>query len=419
MDSSQQNIPRWRARAYEARWVLLCVFLVLLFFLVKGAITFFATSMAFLLILLVALFLPRRADMFLPINDDRQEIELLRQKVAFRFANTLSDSTFIIDERGGVIHANETALNEINNAAIGNPISFSLRNPTLLSAIDEVQKTGITKVIEIHQKSPSNNWYNVSISMLKLQAKKPSSMVITLHNLSEQKRIEAMRSDFVANASHELRTPLTSLIGFVETMQGPAANDKKSREKFLNIMLAQAGRMSKLIDDLLSLSRIEMRQHVKPTEQVDISKKLKSVVEALQTQAKSAGVEVVLNLPKEKVIIRGDKQELFEMFENLIDNAIKYGAEGKKIEVSLLLNKEGEKFAYSLIIQDYGVGISKQHVPRLTERFYRVDAQNSRKKKGTGLGLAIVKHILNRHGGQLNITSKPNVGTKVEVLLKK
>jgi len=419
MDSSQQNIPRWRTRAYEARWVLLCVFLVLLFFLVKGAITFFATSMAFLLILLVALFLPRRADMFLPINDDRQEIELLRQKVAFRFANTLSDSTFIIDERGGVIHANETALNEINNAAIGNPISFSLRNPTLLSAIDEVQKTGITKVIEIHQKSPTNNWYNVSISMLKLQAKKPSSMVITLHNLSEQKRIEAMRSDFIANASHELRTPLTSLIGFVETMQGPAANDKKSREKFLNIMLAQAGRMSKLIDDLLSLSRIEMRQHVKPTEQVDISKKLKSVVETLQTQAKSAGVEVMLDLPKEKVIIRGDKQELFEMFENLIDNAIKYGAGGEKIEVSLLSKKEGEKFAYSLIIQDYGVGISNQHVPRLTERFYRVDPQNSRKKKGTGLGLAIVKHILNRHGGQLNITSKPNVGTKVEVLLKK
>ena len=177
--------------------------------------------------------------------------------------------------------------------------------------------------------------------------------------------------------------------------------------------------MSKLIDDLLSLSHIELSEHDRPVEKVNLNQTIISVIEELQNQAKEAGLKIKLHMPNEPIIIIGDQDELFETFENIIDNAIKYGEGSDIIEVKLALANNNDEFDYQVNIIDYGVGISSKHLPRLTERFYRVDAQKSRKKKGTGLGLAIVKHILNRHSAKMNISSKLGKGTNVEILFKK
>ena len=220
-----------------------------------------------------------------------------------------------------------------------------------------------------------------------------------------------MRADFIANASHELRTPLASMLGFIETLQGPAREDRAAREKFLRIMAEQGRRMARLIEDLLSLSRIEQNQYVRPNSQADLALIAQHVCEALLPLANE--MKVVLrceaSLP---TIVLGDRDELVRVAENLIDNAIKYGtgaagAKANQVEV-LVTQRSGVGV---LTVTDFGAGIRPEHLPRLTERFYRVDVGQSRGKNGTGLGLAIVKHILVRHRGRLSVTSAPNIGT--------
>ncbi len=415
----QENIPRWKVRLHDSRFILIAIFISLAYFVLSAAISFVAALITFAFIVAVCLFIGRQNNVIIQNSDDQEILENLRQKVAFRFAETLSDPIFILNQKAIIIYINQAGLKQFTGAKLGDPLAFSLRNPELISAIEEVKSSGNSKTIELHQSGISETWFDISISSLKLQSQKPSCLVLSMRNLTQQKHSEAMRSDFIANASHELRTPLTSLIGFIETIEGSAANDKNSREKFLKIMRSQADRMSNLIDDLLSLSHIELRQNIKPKSKVNLSNLLATVVEGLQNQAKAANVKIITNLPDEPINIRADAAELFEVFENLIDNAIKYGSDGKKINVTLNKNSKDNMFDYSVNIIDYGVGISADHVPRLTERFYRVDAESSRKKKGTGLGLAIVKHILNRHGAVMTITSKENIGTNVEVLINK
>src|SRR5690606_7976400 len=219
-------------------------------------------------------------------------------------------------------------------------------------------------------------------------------------SLTELKRVDALRSDFIANASHELRTPLASLLGFIDTLLGPAARDAEARARFLGIMRGQAERMSKLIDDLLSLSRIEMHQHLRPTDSVDLAGLLREVCDGLQTQAQAAELEVVLTVPEVSVPVTADRNQLYEVFENLLDNAIKYGAGGKTVEIAIE-GSDRPGFHHRVAVVDHGTGVAPEHVPRLTERFYRIDAETSRRKKGTGLGLAIVKHIVHRHRGDI------------------
>jgi two-component system phosphate regulon sensor histidine kinase PhoR len=184
-------------------------------------------------------------------------------------------------------------------------------------------------------------------------------------------------------------------------------------------MRGQASRMSKLIEDLLSLSRIEMRQHVRPTAPVDLGPLLREVAEGLQTQAAETGTRLDIVVPDKPVIVSGDRDELYEVFENLIENAIKYGADGDTVDITLASETERNGYEAFVSVVDHGAGVAAEHVPRLTERFYRVDAESSRKKKGTGLGLAIVKHIVTRHHGLLSIRSQPGQGTRVDVLLRK
>ena len=221
-----------------------------------------------------------------------------------------------------------------------------------------------------------------------------------------------MRSDFVANASHELRTPLASLRGFIETIQGPARGDPKAQERFLGIMLDQATRMSRLVDDLLSLSRLELKSHIAPDQTVDLKPLIIHVSDALLPLAEELGVEIRLHLPEGRVDVLGDRDELIEVIENLIENACKYGQEGKFVDVFL---KGGGRLPVEVNVIDKGPGIPAEHVPRLTERFYRVSVADSRSKKGTGLGLAIVKHILTRHRARLLVKSELGKGTEFTV----
>jgi two-component system phosphate regulon sensor histidine kinase PhoR len=237
-------------------------------------------------------------------------------------------------------------------------------------------------------------------------------VMLTLRDLSEIRRVERMRVDFVANVSHELRTPLTSILGFVETLQGPARKDAVAQDRFLTIIGDQARRMSRLVDDLLSLSRIEQSSHLQPTSIVDLSSIAGHVVDTLAPMADENETQVVLRADK-PVLVRGDRDELVRVAENLIENAIKYGASDKPVEVTV---SPRDRDAI-LIVRDHGPGIAAEHLPRLTERFYRVDAGESRAKGGTGLGLAIVKHILARHRGRLTIESGSGQGATFSAIL--
>jgi two-component system, OmpR family, phosphate regulon sensor histidine kinase PhoR len=328
-------------------------------------------------------------------------------------ADSLPEPCLILDRRGVVLHRNAAALEQFPGVREQHPLSLSLRFPPLLAAVEAVRGGGEAQAVELHETVPTETWHRVSVVPLAADGGE-RLLIVTLRSLTDEKRLDALRSDFVANASHELRTPLASLLGFIDTLLGPAAGDVAAREKFLGIMRAQALRMSKLIDDLLSLSRIEMHQHVRPTAKVDLTLLLREVAEGLQTQVGEAGVELRLDLPGEPLPVIGERNELYEVFENLLDNAVKYGAEGGKVEVAAAAADEQRAV---VTVTDYGAGVEPEHVPRLTERFYRVDAESSRRKKGTGLGLAIVKHIVTRHRGNLSIRSRPGEGTRVEVSL--
>jgi two-component system phosphate regulon sensor histidine kinase PhoR len=225
-----------------------------------------------------------------------------------------------------------------------------------------------------------------------------------------------MRADFVANVSHELRTPLASLLGFIETLQGPAREDTEARERFLGLMKAQAERMRRLIDDLLSLSRIEMSAHERPTATVDFARIIRHVIDVLGSLARDAGVEVSVDLSG-PLLVKGEWDELVQVVQNLVENAIKYAAAGKRVEVTGQIEGEADRQKVVVRVRDYGPGIAPEHLPRLTERFYRVSVQESRARGGTGLGLAIVKHILNRHRGKLSIASQLGEGTTFTVKL--
>lgn len=335
-----------------------------------------------------------------------------------RFADTLAEPCIVVNERAVMVYTNPAATQRFPRARIGDPLAFTLRNPELVEAVDKAEETGEAQRTELHIAAPHEVWYRAVAVPYRPEGSTGSRFtVISLYDLTEQKRTDRMRGDFIANASHELRTPLTSLVGFIETLQGPAANDEKARARFLTIMRGQAERMSALIDDLLSLSRIELRQHVRPTGEVDLNLLLREVAESIEPRLADAGLEIKLDLPSEPIVINGDRKELFEVIENLADNAVKYGAAGDRIEIALEPGASRAGTHHVISVTDFGPGVAEEHVPRLTERFYRVDNETTRGKKGTGLGLAIVKHIVSRHQGEMTIRSRPGEGTRVEILL--
>ncbi len=289
----------------------------------------------------------------------------------------------------------------------GSDLAGRIRAPGILDMVRDAITTGQPRETEHAERLPSETVYVVRVAPLADRANEPL-WLLTFRDVSQARRIDRMRSDFVANASHELRTPLASLRGFIETLQGPARNDLKAHERFLGIMHEQATRMSRLVDDLLSLSRLELRSNLAPEQSVDLVPLLGHVRDGLQPLAGDLGVDIVLDLPKHPVTVPGDRDELVEVFENLIENACKYGQDGKRVDVVL---SGGGDTPVELSVTDYGPGIPPEHVPRITERFYRVNVEASRSKKGTGLGLAIVKHILTRHKARLVVKSELGKGT--------
>jgi two-component system phosphate regulon sensor histidine kinase PhoR len=258
----------------------------------------------------------------------------------------------------------------------------------------------------------------VTVAPLSRGTDRAGNILVLLRDLTEIERINQMRADFIANASHELRTPLASLRGFIETLQGTAKDDPSARERFLPIMAEQASRMTRLIDALLSLSRVEMNAHVPPSGLVDLNEVLNHVRDTVEPLARETGTSVEVGGFGRKAIVRGDRDELVQVVQNLVQNALKYGVKGGRVRIEAKQLPQGRHAGrYAISVIDNGPGIAPQHLPRLTERFYRVDVASSREKGGTGLGLAIVKHILNRHRGELTIASTPGRGSTFTVLL--
>jgi two-component system phosphate regulon sensor histidine kinase PhoR len=268
--------------------------------------------------------------------------------------------------------------------------------------------------VEFFERVPLDRWFEAFVTPVRLANiadARADILLMTFNDLTPLRRVEEMRADFIANASHELRTPLAALLGFIETLQGTAKDDPIAREKFLAIMQGQATRMARLIDDLLSLSRIELNAHLQPNTPLDLAPIVRQVADGLQTLARDRDVAIKVATPPDAMIVLGDRDELIRALENLVENALKYGAAGKRIDITLARGQtRGGTPEVRLAVRDYGPGIAPEHLPRLTERFYRVDVADSRAQGGTGLGLALVKHVLNRHGGRLAIESTAGAG---------
>lgn len=302
----------------------------------------------------------------------------------------------------------------------GVPLSRISRHPELIGILTSVAGDGLPRSIEIVDHAQKGRRLRAGAAKMTSTGAAGEAVLVQFRDLSEQDLLAQMRSDFIANASHELRTPLTSLKGFIETLQGPASNDAAARERFLGIMSTQSARMTRILDDLLSLSRIEMRAHLPPAGSVQLNAVLREVAQSLEPLSNEAGITLALDVPSEGMAVRGDHDELVQVFQNLIHNAIKYGTSGGKVEITLARDvaAKGSRPRARVTVADDGPGIAAEHLPRLTERFYRVDTASSREKGGTGLGLAIVKHILNRHRGDLRIASEVGKGSTFTVLLE-
>jgi len=325
------------------------------------------------------------------------------------------EPAIVLSAQSRVLHLNKPAEELLGSGRVGSQFTAVNRDPALIAAIDEALEKGVAATVDLQERVPVQRRRSATVAPLGFAAsdRDAPAPLVTVPDPTTQDRLAPMRADFVANASHELRTPLTALKGFVETLQGAAKDDPVARERFLQVMSDQAERMTRLIDDLLSLSRVEMREHLAPTETVDLEETLSHVVQSLQPLAERSEARLELAPAPASPLVRGDRDELVQVFQNLIQNALKYGRPGGKVEV--IITRRGKRLAVA--VKDDGPGIPPQHLPRLTERFYRISVAASRERGGTGLGLAIVKHILNRHRGELEVRSEVGHGSTFTVVL--
>jgi two-component system, OmpR family, phosphate regulon sensor histidine kinase PhoR len=348
-------------------------------------------------------------------------LENLRQTIS-----VLEIPALVIDGTGHVLCYNAGSRNIFPSITDGQPMFQVSRSPGLVEAIARAREHGSAQTGEMTNRGTSGRRLRVTVSPLNGVANTDigdgsgvaGHLLVQFRDLSEQDKLAQLRTDFIANASHELRTPLASLKGFIETLQGPAHDDADARTRFLTIMEAQAARMARILDDLLSLSRIEMRVHVPPTDEVDVLEVVRAAAQGLEPISTAAKIRLTVDAPAEQYLVRGDRDELEQVFQNLIENAIKYGNEGGNVVVSIERLSKNRANSIAVVIADDGPGIAEEHLPRLTERFYRIDTAISRERGGTGLGLAIVKHILNRHQGELKIVSQLGRGSTFTVVLK-
>ena len=336
--------------------------------------------------------------------------------------DAIPDGVVALDPSFTVMHFNARFAELFPRVRIRQPLSHVTRDPALNNAVETAAQSTTQEpiVVDLFERVPVERRLSATVSRLggrETQRGLPL-LIISFRDLTEQDKLAQMRADFIANASHELRTPLASLRGFVETLQGPAHDDPKARERFLGIMASQATRMTRLIDDLLSLSRVEMKVHLPPKGIVDLNDVASYVAQALEPLTEASKSKVTVTKSDVPIRIRGDRDEIVQVVQNLAHNALKYGREGGQVEiaVSRVLDGSPPKARGLLAVADDGPGIAPEHLPRLTERFYRANVTASREKGGTGLGLAIVKHIIIRHRGDLRITSELGKGSTFSVL---
>ncbi|WP_022706431.1 sensor histidine kinase [Paracoccus zeaxanthinifaciens] len=340
-----------------------------------------------------------------------------------------------VDHRARVIAANPAVVRLLGADLMDRPFVTVLRHPAIVEAVDWVLEPdrhraptldpGLPPPVDggvtLRAQFPADGRDILAeVTVSPLPSVFGRGAMIALHDRSVAEEAEQMRRDFVANVSHELKTPLTAMTGFIETLRGPAREDARARDRFLDIMEREAARMNRLIQDLLSLSRVQAEERQRPSTRVDLAGLLRSVVATMSPRAEAAGVDIHVAGLEDAVALPGDADQLTQVFQNLIENALKYGGSGGYLGLRLERIAHEPMLrgpAWAVTVEDRGEGIEEQHLPRLTERFYRVDTHRSRAQGGTGLGLAIVKHIINRHRGRLRIDSRRGAGSRFTVIL--
>ncbi len=353
------------------------------------------------------------------IRAQGQEVDRL-SRAAVRIVEGLPDPLIVLDREGRPVTLNAAAREAFTPPGASMPdLGALLRHPALRSAVDRAAAGGSTESVAVTLPVPVERELVAQVIGLDPPLPDGGRILLVLSDRTRERRVEQMRADFIANANHELRTPLASLMGFIETLRGPAADDPEAQARFLGIMAEQAQRMSRLIDDMLSLSRIEMSEHTPPRGSADLAALVRRTAEALEPRIAARRMRIELAVADGVRPILADPDQLAQVVANLLDNAVKYGREGGRIGVRLAPTPAAgaRPAGITLAVSDDGPGIPRQHIPRLTERFYRVDAARSRAIGGTGLGLAIVKHILNRHRGSLEIASEEGKGSTFTVWL--
>ena len=408
------------ARLWSSLWLIVAVAVIMASLVIVAHLSLpFAIAALLGFIASVAL-LPRQD------VDETGTGDFTRLSSASRFgsrmrvmAEALPDPAILLNSAGQVLYSNAPARGLFASLREGSHISSVIRTPEFLDAVSAAPLRGRAVTVTYAERVPVGRRMAATVAPLTRGTEPNSDIIVLLRDLTEAERINQMRADFIANASHELRTPLASLRGFIETLQAAAKDDPAARERFLAIMAEQASRMTRLIDALLSLSRVEMNAHVPPSGRVDLNDVLDHVRDTLEPLAPESGGKLVVGRFPRPALVRADRDELVQVFQNLVQNALRYGAKGAQIRLEPRqtppIGRQPGRYAISVI--DQGPGIAPEHLPRLTERFYRIDVTSSREKGGTGLGLAIVKHILNRHRGELAIASQPGKGSTFTVLL--
>jgi two-component system phosphate regulon sensor histidine kinase PhoR len=409
----------------------------------EKSLVFFAWAV-FLVSLLIRYRLSAGREWALPVERvvaseiSAQETEIATLRLAEGVAEALPDPLFILDTSGVVEHANPAAEEFLNARGVeGRHFAATLRAPNVYEAVEAVAKGEGPRVVEFSTLGSVERHCRGYVAPLK-SAGERERILVFVRDLTSERRVEQMRADFVASASHELRTPLASVLGYIETLRGHAKDDPEARERFLTIMQSQAVRMQRLVADLMSLSRIELHEHVPPREEVDLPAIAEEVIESLRPMFDQAAAIVDFeNFGGSPIPVVGERDELFQAIQNLLDNAVKYGGDPAMIklrvgrgaapslaqdgevshragdtaaQVAARLGRDVSDIAY-VQVRDFGPGIERAVLPRLTERFYRVNVERSKKSGGTGLGLAIVKHIINRHKGGLEVESRLAGGT--------
>ena len=333
--------------------------------------------------------------------------------------DTLADPALLIGRDLRIIAENEPARALFGDRLRGEDLRLVLRHPAVLDAVREALARDCSVGREVTGLGTDNGAYRVRVVDAGPDAQGAKRQLLTFTDITQARLTERMRVDFIANASHELRTPLATLLGFIETLQGPAAEDEPARQRFLDIMGREAGRMSRLIDDLLSLSRIELDKYVRPQGALQLAPLFADVAKTLAMRLEADERQLIVLPHDDLPLVTADRDQILQVLHNLISNALKYGHSGTAIvlRAERLPALAGRDGVVRVTVEDQGEGIAPEHLPRLTERFYRVDTSRSRKMGGTGLGLAIVKHIIERHRGQFELSSRQGEGTRVSFTL--